>query len=411
VNAEIIAVGSELLTPSRIDTNSLYLTQKLNERGIEVVGKSIAGDDRERLANEIRRARKSSPLLILTGGLGPTLDDVSREAAADALGRDLVFHQEVVDAIEARFRRRNRVMSENNRRQALILDGAEILPNPNGTAPGQWLEDEGGILVLLPGPPRELKPMFEEQCLPRLARIPSPYQYYTLSMRVAGLPESEVDQRVGPIYSAEKRVATTILASPGEIQLHLRARASTQDEARQIAEALGQKVEAELAPYVFTRKDEPIEQVVARLFREQGKTLAVAESCTGGLLAERITSAPGSSEYFVGGFVTYTEGAKAGWLGVKDSTLREFGAVSKETAEEMALAVRSKAKASIGVSTTGIAGPGGGSEKTPVGTVFIGVADAQGVEVTEIHVGGERDLVRMFAVQKAMDLVRRKVSG
>jgi len=345
----------------------------------------------------------------VTGGLGPTLDDVSREAASDALGRGLAFHQEVIDAIEARFRRRNRVMSENNRRQGLILEGAEILSNPNGTAPGQWFKDETGILILLPGPPRELKPMFEEQCLPRLAQVASPFQYYTLSMRVAGLAESEVDQRIGPIYSEEKRVATTILASPGEIQLHLRARASTQEEARQIAEALGQKVEAELAPYVFTRKDEPIEQVVARLFREKGKTLAVAESCTGGELAEKITSAPGSSEYFVGGFVTYTEGAKTSWLGVKDSTLREFGAVSKETAEEMALAVRSKAKASIGVSTTGVAGPGGGTEKTPIGTVFIGVADEQGVEVTEIHVGGERDLVRMFAVQKAMDLVRRKV--
>ncbi len=411
MNAEIIAVGSELLTPSRIDTNSLYLTQKLNERGIEVVGKSVVGDDRDRLANEIRRARKSSPLLIMTGGLGPTLDDVSREAASDALGCGLAFHQEIIDAIEARFRRRNRVMSENNRRQGLILEGAEILPNPNGTAPGQWLQDEAGILVLLPGPPRELKPMFEEQCLPRLARIASPYQYYTLSMRVAGLPESEVDQRIGPIYSEEKRVATTILASPGEIQLHLRARASTQDEARQIAEALGQKVEAELAPYVFTRQDEPIEQVVARFFRERGKTLAVAESCTGGLLAEKITSAPGSSEYFVGGFVTYTEGAKTGWLGVKETTLREFGAVSRETAEEMAIAIRSKAKASIGVSTTGVAGPGGGSEKTPVGTVFIGVADEHGVEVTEIHVGGERDLVRMFAVQKALDLVRQRVMG
>jgi nicotinamide-nucleotide amidase len=409
VNAEIIAVGSELLTPSRIDTNSLYLTQKLNERGIEVVGKSVVGDDRERLANEIRRARKSSPLLIMTGGLGPTLDDVSREAASDALGRGLAFHQEVIDAIEARFRRRNRVMSENNRRQGLILEGAEILPNPNGTAPGQWFKDEAGILILLPGPPRELKPMFEDQCLPRLAQVASLFQYYTLSMRAAGLAESEVDQRIGPIYSEEKRVATTILASPGEIQIHLRARASTQEEARQIAEALGQKVEAELTPYVFTRKDEPIEQVVARLFREKGKTLAVAESCTGGELAEKITSAPGSSEYFVGGFVTYTEGAKTSWLGVKDSTLREFGAVSKETAEEMALAVRDKAKTSIGISTTGVAGPGGGTEKTPIGTVFIGVADEQGVEVTEIHVGGERDLVRMFAVQKAMDLVRRKV--
>jgi nicotinamide-nucleotide amidase len=408
VNAEIIAVGSELLTPRRIDTNSLYLTQKLNERGIEVAGKSVVGDDRERLANEIRRARKSSGLIVMTGGLGPTLDDVSREAAADALGLELDFHQEIVDAIEARFRRRGRAMSENNRRQGYILRGAEILPNANGTAPGQWLRDDTGILVLLPGPPRELKPMFEGQCLPRLAQIASPYQYYTLSLRVTGLPESELDQRIAPIYSEEKRVATTILASPGEIQIHLRARAATLEEARKIAEFLGEKVEAELGSNVFTREDESMEQVIARLYRGRGMTLAAAESCTGGLLAERITSVPGSSEYFLGGFVTYTEAAKNAWLGVRESTLRQHGAVSKQAAEEMARAVRAKANASVGVSTTGVAGPGGGTEQTPVGTVFIGVADEKSVEVAEIHVGGERDLVRQWAVQKAFDLIRRK---
>jgi nicotinamide-nucleotide amidase len=408
VNAEIIAVGSELLTPRRIDTNSLYLTQKLNERGIEVAGKSVVGDDRERLANEIRRARKSSPLIVMTGGLGPTLDDVSREAAADALGLELDFHQEIVDAIEARFRRRGRAMSENNRRQGYILRGAEILPNANGTAPGQWLRDDTGILVLLPGPPRELKPMFEGQCLPRLAQIPSPYQYYTLSLRVTGLPESELDQRIGPIYSEEKHVATTILAAPGEIQIHLRARAAGVEEARQIAESLGEKVEAELGSNVFTREDESMEQVIARLYRGRGMTLAAAESCTGGLLAERITSVPGSSEYFLGGFVTYTETAKTAWLGVSESTLKQHGAVSKQAAEEMARAVRAKANASVGISTTGVAGPSGGTEQTPIGTVFIGVADEHGVEVTEIHVGGERDLVRQWAVQKAFDLIRRK---
>jgi len=408
VNAEIIAVGSELLTPRRIDTNSLYLTQKLNERGIEVAGKSVVGDDRERLANEIRRARKSSPLIVMTGGLGPTLDDVSREAAADALGLELDFHQEIVDAIEARFRRRGRAMSENNRRQGYILRGAEILPNANGTAPGQWLRDDTGILVLLPGPPRELKPMFEGQCLPRLAEIASPYQYYTLSLRVTGLPESELDQRIAPIYSEEKRVATTILASPGEIQIHLRARAATLEEARKIAESLGEKVEAELGSHVFTREDESMEQVIARLYRGRGMTLAAAESCTGGLLAEKITSVPGSSEYFLGGFVTYTEAAKTAWLGVRESTLQQHGAVSKQAAEEMARAVRAKANASVGVSTTGVAGPSGGTEQTPIGTVFIGVADEKSVEVTEIHVGGERDLVRQWAVQKAFDMIRRK---
>ena len=408
MNAEIIAVGSELLTPRRIDTNSLYLTQKLNERGIEVVGKSVVGDDRDRLANEIRRARKSSGLIVMTGGLGPTLDDVSREAAADALGLELDFHQEIVDAIEARFRRRGRAMSENNRRQGYILRGAAILPNANGTAPGQWLHDDTGILVLLPGPPRELKPMFEGQCLPRLAQIATPYQYYTLSLRVTGLPESELDQRIAPIYSEEKRVATTILAAPGEIQIHLRARAATLEEARKIAESLGEKVEAELGSNVFTREDESMEQVIARLYRRRGMTLAAAESCTGGLLAEKITSVPGSSEYFLGGFVTYTEAAKTAWLGVRESTLQQHGAVSKQAAEEMARAVRAKANASVGVSTTGVAGPSGGTEQTPIGTVFIGVADEHGVEVTEIHVGGERDLVRQWAVQKAFDLIRRK---
>jgi len=409
VNAEIIAVGSELLTPRRIDTNSLYLTQKLNERGIEVVGKSVVGDDRERLTNEIRRARRSSPLVVMTGGLGPTLDDVSREAASDALQRDLVFRQEIVDAIEARFRHRQRKMSENNRRQGYILEGAEILANPNGTAPGQWFQDETGILILLPGPPRELKPLFEGECLPRLARIATPFQYYTLSLRVSGLPESEVDQRIGPIYSAEKRVTTTILASPGEIQIHLRARAATVEQAREIAESLGQKVEAELGTHVFTREDESIEQVLARRFQEKGMTLAVAESCTGGLLAERITAVPGSSTFFAGGFVAYTEAAKIKWLGIAEATLAEYGAVSAEVAQEMARAVREKAQASIGVSTTGVAGPGGGTEETPVGTVFVGIADEKGVEVSKIQVGGERDLVRMWAAQKALDLVWQKM--
>jgi nicotinamide-nucleotide amidase len=333
---------------------------------------------------------------------------VSREAASDALGLELDFYQEIIDAIEARFRRRGRAMSENNRRQGYILRGAEILPNANGTAPGQWLRDDTGILVLLPGPPRELKPMFEGQCLPRLAQIASPYQYHTLSLRVTGLPESELDQRIGPIYSEEKRVATTILAAPGEIQIHLRARAATIEEARKIAESLGEKVEAELGSNVFTREDESMEQVIARLYRGRGMTLAAAESCTGGLLAERITSVPGSSEYFLGGFVTYTEAAKTAWLGVSENTLKQHGAVSKQAAEEMARAVRAKAKATVGVSTTGVAGPSGGTEQTPIGTVFIGVADESGVEVAEIHVGGERDLVRQWAVQKAFDLIRRK---
>ena len=409
MTAEIIAVGSELLTPQRIDTNSLFLTRKLNERGIDVVRKTVVGDARQRLANEIRRARESSGVVITTGGLGPTLDDLSRDAASDALGRKLVFHQQVVDWIEERFRRRGRKMADVNRRQAYILEGAETIPNPRGTAPGQWFEDDAGILMLLPGPPRELEPMFAEQCMPRMEKIESPYQYHTVSMRVTGVPESDLDQRIGPIYSAEPRVATTILAAPGDIQIHLRAKAARQDEARTIAEALAVRVEAELGPQVYTRENEPLEEVVGRRFRERGMTLAVAESCTGGLLAERITAVPGASEYFAGGFVSYTEDAKINWLGVGQTTIEQHGAVSRETAEAMARAVRDKANASIGASITGVAGPGGGTEQTPVGNVFIGIAGGSGVEVKERQFGGERELIRSLAAQTTLELLLRIV--
>ena len=402
-------MGSELLTPQRIDTNSLFLTRKLNERGIDVVRKTVVGDARQRLANEIRRARESSGVVITTGGLGPTLDDLSRDAASDALGRKLVFHQQVVDWIEERFRRRGRKMADVNRRQAYILEGAETIPNPRGTAPGQWFEDDAGILMLLPGPPRELEPMFAEQCMPRMEKIESPYQYHTVSMRVTGVPESDLDQRIGPIYSAEPRVATTILAAPGDIQIHLRAKAARQDEARTIAEALAVRVEAELGPQVYTRENEPLEEVVGRRFRERGMTLAVAESCTGGLLAERITAVPGASEYFAGGFVSYTEDAKINWLGVGQTTIEQHGAVSRETAEAMARAVRDKANASIGASITGVAGPGGGTEQTPVGNVFIGIAGGSGVEVKERQFGGERELIRSLAAQTTLELLLRIV--
>ena len=402
-------MGSELLTPRRVDTNSLFLTQRLNQRGIDVVRKTIVGDDRQRLAQEIRRARESSEIMIMTGGLGPTLDDLSRDAASDALGRKLVFQQQVVDWIEERFRRRGRKMADVNRRQAYILEGAEILPNARGTAPGQWFEDDAGILMLLPGPPLELEPMFAEECMPRLEKIESPYHYHTVSLRVAGVPESDLDQRIGPIYSAEPRVATTILAAPGDIQIHLRAKAARQEEARAIAEELAVRVAAELGQQIYTRENEPLEEVVGRRFRERGMTLAVAESCSGGLLAQRITAVPGASEYFAGGFVSYTEDAKINWLGVDRNTIEQHGVVSRETAEAMARAVRGKAKASVGASLTGVAGPAGGTEQTPVGTVFIGIASEGGVDVKERHFGGERELIRSLAAQTTLELLLRIV--
>ena len=411
MNAEIIAVGSELLTPQRVDTNSLYLTEKLNQVGFEVVRKTIVGDDRVRLADQLREARATSDVVITTGGIGPTLDDLTREAASDALGLELVFVPSIVEAIEERFRRFGRKMAEINKRQGYVLDGAEILANPNGTAPGQYLRDEKGILIILPGPPREMQPMFEQQCLPRLRQLDSPDKYYTASLRVALMPESEVDERIGPIYSAETRVATTILAAPGDIQVHLRAKAPTVEEARDIAQTLSLKVEAELGKTVYSRSNEGLVEVVARLFRERQLTVATAESCTGGLLAEMLTSLGGSSEYFRGGFVSYTEQAKIETLGVPAETIREHGVYSAETAEQMALAARGKLGAALGVGITGVAGPDGGTEQTPVGTIFLALADQSGTQVAKRNLGGNRERVRSMAALIALEMLRRRILG
>lgn len=417
MQAEIIAVGSELLTASKVDTNSLFLTRKLGERGIPLVRKCVVGDERSRLAQEIRRARDASELVILCGGLGPTLDDLTRDAAADATGRSMILHDSVVLDIQARFRSFNRPMAEVNKRQAYILEGAEILRNRRGTAPGQWLEDERGVLILLPGPPRELEPLFEESCLPLLERlIPPSQRFFTQILRVAGIGESDVEQRVGPIYIAEPRVATTILSSPGDIQIHLVAQADNEERARMIATRLGDRIREELRDAVYSLDGEPLDSTVVKLVRERGWKLAVAESCTGGLLAGRLTEIPGSSEIFAGGIVSYCNQAKRTWLEVDSESLCVHGAVSEQSAAAMAqharnLAAQALGEPAAGVSITGYAGPGGGTARDPVGTVYFGIASTAGVGAHRRHLGGDRRRVRDLAVQTALDLLRRHILG
>ena len=412
MQAEVIAVGSELLTPSKLDTNSLFLARKLAERGIELARKSVVGDNRRLLAAEIRRARRDSDLVLLSGGLGPTLDDLTREAAADATGRALQLQEPLVQEIAERFRRFNRPMAEVNKRQAYILDGAEILRNPRGTAPGQWLEDELGILVLLPGPPRELEPLFEESCLPRLDRHAPGRRFSTLVLRVTGIGESDIEQRIGPIYAGAEGVETTILSSPGDVQIHLRGEGGSDGEARRLAERLGARVAEELGTAVYSRDGSSLDATVARLLRERGLKLGLAESCTGGLIAARITDAAGSSEFFAGGFVCYSDSAKSEWVGVDRSTVDSCGAVSPEVAGALAEQARRHAAQAtgapaIGLSTTGYAGPAGGTEQDPVGTVYFGVSDT---EVTRTHrrtLGSGRRRVRTLAVQTGLDLLRK----
>ena len=409
MDAEIIAVGSELLTPYRLDTNSLYLTEKLNALGIEVRFKTVVGDDRERLARVLRAALDRSNLIILTGGLGPTEDDVNREVVAEALARPLREVAAVRKSLEERFARLGRAMSPNNARQALVPEGAEWLENKKGTAPGLWIEEDGVHILLLPGPPHELEAMFESACLPRLARLSTGERLSSRVYKVVGLPESEVDQRIAPIYKAYVNPTTTILAVAGAIEIHLRARAANEDEAQALLTELGDKIELALGDHVFSTRGESLEQIVAMYLNMKQKSVAVAESCTGGLLSERLTRVPGSSGYFLGGVVCYGNDLKTKLAGVPPALLETHGAVSKPVAQAMAEGIRSRSGANIGIGITGVAGPSGGTPEKPVGLVYISLADERGTQVREFRFPGDRERVRHWATQAALELIRRRM--
>ena len=414
MNAEIIAIGSELLTPFRQDTNSLYLTQKLNELGVEVGFKTVVGDRRAHLTSAIQAALARVDIVILMGGLGPTEDDLTRECAADALNRPLHRDAQLVEALRARFAARGWKMSENNAQQADVIEGAEVLPNARGSAPGQFLHlhDEGGeaIVILLPGPPHELKAMFEEQCLFRLRRLTPPRYIATRELKIAMIGESMADKRAAAIYKQRADVETTILAgTPGEVQLHLKAQADSLEEAQKKVDSLAEALEDEFDDAVFSSKGESLEQIVGYYLGMRGATLAVAESCTGGLLAERITSVPGSSRYFIGGAVVYDNSLKTALADVPPHLIQKHGAVSAEVARALAEGIRKKCNATFGVGITGVAGPGGGTELKPVGLVYVALSDEQKTEVVERKYPGDRDRIRHWATQQALDMVRHRL--
>ncbi len=408
-DAEIIAVGSEMLTSQRIDTNSLFLADQLNTLGVEVRRKLIVGDDRAILTGTVRDALTHAGIVILTGGLGPTEDDLTRESVADALGRKLLFNQEICDGIEERFRRRQRKMAEINKRQAYLVEGAELLPNPNGTAPGQWIEHQGRLLLMLPGPPGELKPLFQKECMPRLASRLPVQVIRTRFYRVTGLTESDLDSLIAPVYTKYTNPVTTILASPGDIQIHLRARCSTAEAADRLLEEVGGPIEEILGSRIFSHNGDPLEAIVGSLLRERHGTLAVAESCTGGMVGERITSVAGSSDYFLGGFMVYTDRMKIDLLGVDAALLAEHTSVSEEAALAMAQAARARTGATFAISITGEAGPESASG-APVGTIILGYEGPTGPpDARKFAMPGDRSRIRGFATQAALDLLRRRL--
>lgn len=410
MTAEIIAVGSELLGVQRLDTNSLFLTEQLRRLGISLRRKVVIGDFEADIAAAIGEALNRADVVIVSGGLGPTADDLTREGAARALGRRLARDDRILESIQRRFRDRGLRMPEINLRQARVLGGAEILHNSKGSAPGQWIRDGNRVLILLPGVPVELRAIFEEECRPRLGRIAPGCVIVTRVLKIAGLFESQVDEKAAPIYTRFDNPTTTILASPGEIQLHLTASGADEAQAREALNELTRRLELVLGEHIFSEDGQTMEEVVGMHLTMKTKTVAVAESCTGGLLAERITRVPGSSRYFLGGVVAYSNEVKHEWLEVPASVLKTHGAVSAETARILAESVRRRFRADFGLSITGIAGPSGGTPDKPVGLVYLALAEeGRPGEVVEKRYPGTRDRVRLQASQTALDILRRRI--
>lgn len=407
MDAEIIAVGSELLTPYRLDTNSLFLTAELNRSGFRVRRKHVVGDHDEDLRQVFRGALERVELVISSGGLGPTQDDLTRETVSDLLGRKLKLNETILRGIQERFRSFGRTMPDVNGRQAMVPEGAEPLENTRGTAPGLWIEQNGKVVVLLPGPTSELQAMFVREVKPRLARRGGNLRLYTRDLRITGLPESEVDQRVSPIYKQYPGAETTILSAPGEIQLHPRVWSDDKAAATKLLDELVERFRMALGENLFSTSGEALETVVAGELQEHRATVAVAESCTGGMLAARLTNVPGSSSYFRGGVVSYSNDLKSAWVDVPKELIEAKGAVSAEVALAMAHGIRQQTNATLGVGVTGIAGPGGGTPEKPVGLVHIAVVNEKSAKERTFRFPGDRDRIRHQATQAALDMVRR----
>jgi len=411
VRAELLAVGSELLGTLRVDTNSVWLTGRLLEIGIEVAARSTVADDAALLESALRTALSRADFVIATGGLGPTADDLTREAAAAALGRRLVRDPAILDTLRARFARFGRVMSPTNEQQADVIEGARVLPNPRGTAPGQRVETDGRLLVLLPGPPGEMKPLFEDEVLPELRGRAGGRVIRTRVLRIAGMGESDVEQIVAPLYRRFDNPRTTILGAAGQVELHLVAEGATGEEAEARAEELARGLRELLPGRIFSEDGRELPQVVAELLKERALTLAIAESCTGGLLSARLTDVPGASAFLERCLVTYSNRAKEEELGIPPELIERVGAVSEEVAAAMASGVRRRAGTALGIGITGIAGPEGGRPEKPVGLVYVALDGAGAPRVRRRIFPGDRERVRHQATQVALEMLRRRLLG
>jgi nicotinamide-nucleotide amidase len=412
MGAELLTIGTELLLGQIVDANASWMAQRLAEAGIDVFYKSTVGDNRGRIEEAIRLAMSRADNLIMTGGLGPTEDDLTREVLAAVLGRPLRLDSAVLRHIEERFARRRVAMAENNRKQAMVPEGAEVLRNPRGTAPGLLIRHEGRIFVCMPGVPSEMKPMLLEQVIPRI-RAACGIRSHIVSrlLKTCGISESMLDQRIGDYFRELRNPTIGVLAHAGEI--HVRLTCKGDDEAEIIGrlDDLERKIRERLGHLVFGRDEEKLEAVVGCLLRERRATLSVAESCTGGLVASRLTDISGSSDYFERGVVAYSPAAKEQLLGVPPEVIRSHGLVSLEVARAMAAGVRDRSGTTLGLATTGVAGPTGGTPEKPVGLICVGLAWASGAAAREFHLLGDREQVKYRGAQMALEMLRRHLLG
>ena len=408
MSAEIISVGTELLMGNIVNTNAQYISQRLADLGVDCFLQTTVGDNHDRLVEAVHRGLERSDIIILTGGLGPTADDLTKETVADAFNRKLVLDEPSLVYIKQRFAKMRHIMTPNNIKQAMFPENCIILPNPNGTAPGCIVEDGTKAAILMPGPPNEMVPMFEASVLPYLEKR-SGYMLKSKMLRIFGKGESSIEYQLKDLMQQQTNPTIAPYALNGEMKLRVTARCKDGEDADKIMAPIIEEVKKRIGEYIYSEDGLELHEEVARLISASGMTIAVAESCTGGMLCSKFVSVPGSSNWFKEGCVTYSNEAKMNRLGVKKETLAEYGAVSAQTAIEMAEGIRRTAMADIGISTTGYAGPDGGTGDKPVGTVFIGVAAKDKSFYKELHLTGKRERIRNMACLNALDILRRNI--
>lgn len=408
MTAEIFCIGTEVLIGDITNTNAAFIAKKLSESGVNVYYHSVCGDNPERMKSCLDLALSRSDLVVTTGGLGPTYDDITKETVAEKFGLPLVLDSEILSHLEEYFAKSGRVMTENNKKQALIPEGATVFRNMHGTADGIAVEKDGKTVVMLPGPPREMKPMLENQVIPYL-RLKTDHILVSSNVNIFGLGESSVETALADLMKTSLNPTVAPYCGNGEVRLRVTAAAANEDEARALISPVISQIKEKIGEFVYGVDAPSIESVVVAKLKEKKKTVAFAESCTGGLISKRLTDVPGASEVFGFGFCTYANEAKAKLLGVKPETLEKYGAVSSQTAEEMALGARLVSSSDIAVSVTGIAGPGGGTEEKPVGLVYMGIATENGVTHKKLllgrHVKSDREFIRTLTANNAFKAV------